>query len=148
MKQRKPRRDGQQHTKRASRVKSPFGQFVNHLAVKPTVTELTLILGHYHAESTDQTIEWRADEVLRVTLPYPSIKVAIFNLLTCIAAVEHKGGFINVPPGILPGMSSPEHVGPDGVARLARVFEELFAPGAAPATPNETKDLDALITKH
>lgn len=129
-------------TRRSARKasKSPFGRFANTINVKPTCSEITLTIGQYHPQASNETIDWGVTEIARVTLPYAAVKVAAFNLLACVAAAECGAGFISVPPGIQPSVPPREHVGGVAAARLAVLFNDLFAP--APMTPEALAELN------
>lgn len=122
------------HTARNQQRRSPFGEFANYVDVRPTCTEVSLRMGHYHA-GDQETIEWRVDEIARFTMPYAAAKVTVFNLMASIVAAEHGAGFINVPVGIRPQIPSAEYIGAEGVAKLTALFNELFAPAIALVGP-------------
>ena len=143
------KRQNARHRTTRRRTRAPFGRFVNHVNVKPSVTELTLALGHYHGGESSEPVEWRVDEVERFTLPYASAKVMLFNLLASITAFEHKAGHVVVPAGIRPGMPAPEHVGLAGAARLEQAHAELFGqPHSAVATEAAGSAQTPVIVKH
>lgn len=108
--------------------KAPHPRFVNRIEVRPTTTDITLILSRVYSESVGEDCELRSEELMRVVMPYATAKTAIFEMFACVNAAEFSGGFLPVHGNARPGMPTSEHVGEERAARLEQLYEHLFGP--------------------